>query len=109
MTQNTQNFKTLLDLAVQRGLFKDAKAVSEMQGTLEYFIGLENDFEQICNLKNELEKELYTFKGRAHQYNSERPMPSKSNGDWDSKPLSHEDHDKYFPDQPKRVKPQIES
>jgi hypothetical protein len=91
MSKHVDAFKILLDLAIQKGgMFRDSQSVVVLHEAHAYFIGLEGDFEQICNVRDELEKELMTLKG----------MPDQKG---ESGTLSDEEHDKYFPGNPKRV------
>lgn len=72
MTKQTESFKLLLDLAVQRGFFKDSASVRQMDDTLHYFIGLEEEYERTALRVEELETKLCDLN------NSERKMPEKS-------------------------------
>jgi hypothetical protein len=55
MSKHTQNFKTMLDLAVARGLFNTAEAVAEMHEGIKYFIFIEDDLKRLSNINQELQ------------------------------------------------------
>lgn len=71
-----------MDTAIGKGLFNNSEAVVQMVSSFEYIMAIVR---------------------KSEGDNSERLMPGKSNSG-QSITLSDENHDHYFPDQPKRVK-----
>jgi hypothetical protein len=93
--QHLKNIKTLIDLAIARGLFNTGESVQFMLDSYRYIAYAVEVFENYGDLS------LYKYVG---PNNSERTMPGKSNIQMgESMPLTDEDHDKYFPNEPKRV------
>lgn len=70
MSTHGSNLRTLLNSAIQRGLFKDAESVQRASASVEYFL--------------KMEENITCFESKVFgENNSERLMPSKSTLDFD--------------------------
>lgn len=81
--------KGIIDGCTAAGNFKNAESVVHAMEAYRYIAQAVEVFERVGD--------------RPPGNNSERTMPKKSNPNGESRPLSDEDHDKYFPDEAKRV------
>jgi hypothetical protein len=64
MSEQLQNLKTLIDISVQRGMFKNAESVVAAKEAYDHFATLEHDVEQISDENHRLRKELGNIKER---------------------------------------------
>jgi predicted RNase H-like nuclease (RuvC/YqgF family) len=68
MSEQLQNLKTLIDISVQRGMFKNAESVVAAKEAYDHFAALEHDAEELSDEVYRLRKELENIREKVRNY-----------------------------------------